>query len=118
MDSPNANSLFPNARTQFGWIALFLLFVAGIFNYPYNPAVELDSSWRMACGYFFQHHIEFGKDIVFSYGPLGFIMGKTYSGLQWGALIAGQLFVAVLGAWVIIREGRRMQGLSRWAFFL
>ena len=118
MDSPNETSLFPQARAQIGWVALFLLFVTGIFSYPYNPMVDLDPSWRVAFGYFFQHKLQFGRDIVFNYGPLGFIMGKTYSGLQYTALMVGELGVALLGAWVIIREGRRMQGLSRWAFFL
>ena len=118
MDSPNDTSLFPHARSQIGWTALFLLFVAGIFSYPYYPTVNLDPSWRMAYGYFFQHNLQSGHDIVFNYGPLGFVMGKTYSGLQYAALIVAQLGVALLGAWLIIREGRRMRGLSRWAFFL
>ncbi len=118
MDSPKEDSLFPNAKASLGWVLLFLLFVLGIFSYPYYPLVDLDPSWRMAYGYFFQQKLQFGRDIVFNYGPLGFIMGKTYSGLQFASLIFSQLALAVLGAWVILREGRRMRGLTRWAFFL
>jgi hypothetical protein len=118
MDAPSEGSLFPNARKPLGWALLYLLFVAGIFNYPHYPAVELDASWRMAFGYFFQQKFQFGRDIVFNYGPLGFVMGKTYSGLQYTALLLSQLAVGLVGAGLILHEGRRMQGLSRWAFFL
>ncbi len=101
-----------------GWALLFLLLVICTFNFPMYPTTDLDGSWRIALGYFFQKNAQFGRDVVFTYGPLGFSMGKTYSGLQYNAIIAMQLITAVLGSWVIIREGRRLQGLSRWAFFL
>ncbi len=118
MDSAQKGSLFPKAQVPVGWSILFLLLVAGSFNYPHYPSADLDGSWRMALGYFFQHGSQFGRDVVFTYGPLGFSMGKTYSGLQFGAILAVQLGVAILAAVVIIHEGRRLQGLSRWAFFL
>lgn len=118
MDMTNEGSLFPKARVMIGWAALFILFVAGTFNYPLYPSADLDGSWRIALGFFFQKGAQFGKDVVFTYGPLGFSMGKTYSGLQFGAIVAAQLVFSVVGTFVIIREGRRMQGLSRWAFFL
>ncbi len=118
MDLPAKDSLFPKARGLIGWSVLFLLLVAGAFNYPLFPSVDLDSSWRIALGYFFQQGAQFGREVVFTYGPLGFAMGKTYSGLQFGAIVGMQLFIAALAALVIIHEGRRLSGLSRWAFFL
>ena len=118
MESPNDDTFLPKARAPIGWTVLFLLLVAGIFNYPLYPSVDLDASWRIALGYFFKHGVQFGQDVVFTYGPLGFSMGKTYSGLQFQAIVVVQLIIAVLGALVIIHEGRRLQGLSRWAFFL
>src|ERR1035437_3994325 len=116
MDSSRDGIFSPKVMATIGWALLFLLFVAGIFNYPHYPTVELVASWRMAYGYFFQQKFQFGRDIVFNYGPLGFVMGKTYSGLQFAAIIVGQLAVALLGAGLIVHEVRRMQGLSRWAF--
>lgn len=115
---PTETALFSKTRGSIGWVLLFLLFVAGIFSYPNFPKVELDASWRMAFGYFFQQNMQHGRDVIFNYGPLGFEMGKTYSGLQFTAILVAQLSVALLGAGLIVSEGRRMQGLSRWAFFL
>jgi hypothetical protein len=118
MDSPQEDTLFAKVREPIGWVLLFLLFVVDIFNYPRLPTVDLDSSWRMAIGYFFEHNLQFGRDVIFNYGPLGFTMGKTYSGLQFAAIVVSQLSVAILAALLFIREGRRLRGLSRWAFYL
>lgn len=118
MDSVSQATLFPRARETLGWGVLFFLFVASIFNYPLYPATELDSSWRIALGYFFQHGAQFGRDVVFTYGPLGFAMGKTYSGLQFAAIVIAQLAYALIGATLTIQEGRKMQGLSRWSFLV
>jgi hypothetical protein len=42
------------------------------------PAPDLDSSWALALGYAFNHGWQFGKDIVFTYGPYGFLYGKLF----------------------------------------
>ena len=118
MQSSSETTFLPKARGPMGWGILFLLLIAGIFNYPNYPEASLDGSWRMALGYFFQHGFQFGKEVIFTYGPLGFSMGKTYSGLQFQAIVVVQLAIAILGAYVIIHEGRRLQGLSRWGFFI
>lgn len=118
MDQTSNDTLFPKARASLAQIGLFLLLVAGTFNYPLYPSVDLDGSWRIALGYFFQKQAQFGQEVVFTYGPLGFEMGKTFSGLQYSSILVMQLLVALLGTWVIMREGNRLQGLSRWAYYL
>lgn len=89
-------------------VLLFLLLVAGTFNFPLKPALGLDSSWRMALGYFFLEKLQFGRDVVFTYGPLGFLMGKTYSGLLWWSLMAWHLFTACSFAAVLMYWGQRL----------
>ncbi len=92
---------------------LYLLLVASIFSFPFNPSAELDPSWRMALGYFYEKGMQFGHDVIFTYGPLGFIMGRTFSGLQFWGLIVGQLVLALIASAVIIRQGSRLQGDAR-----
>ena len=101
-----------------GWAVLFVLLAAAAFTLPFAPAPELDPSWRMALGYFFKQGAQFGREVVFTYGPLGFVMGKTYSGLQFGSLIAGQLFLALISAGTILLLGRRLSGLSSLLYFV
>ncbi|MBI3887210.1 MAG: DUF2029 domain-containing protein [Opitutae bacterium] len=104
-----------------GWGALYALLIAVSFTFPLMPSAELDPSWRMALGYFFNHGMQFGRDVIFTYGPLGFLMGKTFSGLQFWSLLVGQGVLAVIAATVILWQGRRLDGSSRiiyFAFFL
>lgn len=104
--------LSPNIARRLGWTSVFLLFAFGIFNLPIYPSVDLDPSWRMALGYFSQQGSQFGTDVVFTYGPLGFVTGKTYSGIQFWSLIAGQALLAVVSAAVLTAQARRLQGYS------
>lgn len=100
-----------------GWAVVFLLFVIGSFNYPLMPSADLDPSWRMALGYFSDQGMQFGKDVVFTYGPLGFVMGKTFSGIQFWGLIAGQLTLAIISGVVLLRQGLLIKGTGRWLYF-
>jgi hypothetical protein len=81
---------------------LFLSFLPGIAG----PDIDLDSSWRLMLGYAFDHHLQFGKDFIFTYGPLGFLLTNVYDGrhlaiqLGWNVCFAGGfawVFVSVIG---------------------
>ena len=100
-----------------GWSALFFVLVAGAFSFPLLPESGLDPSWRMALGFMFDRGMQFGRDVVFTYGPLGFVMSKTFSGIQFWSLIAGQLVLAFISATVIMRQGSRLTGNSRLIYF-
>ena len=115
--SPSTPLLSARASTALGWSVLFVLLVVRIVTFPLPPLTDLDSSWRMALGYFFAKGMQFGQDVIFTYGPLGFIMSKTYSGVQYGSIIAGQLALALISATVLVCLGRRLQGSSRFVYF-
>ncbi len=102
-------------------VLLFLVFVAGIFTLPQKPEIELDASWRMALAQFFHDGLQFGREVVFTYGPLGFLMGKTYYGLYFWPLVLWQLFAALVFTSIIFIQGRGLTGYARigyFAFFL
>ena len=101
-----------------GWSLIYFLLAVGAFTFPLMPAADLDPSWRMALGYFYENGMQFGRDVIFTYGPLGFVMGKTFSGVQFWSLIAGQLGLALISAAVIFAQGRRLSGHSRTIFFV
>jgi hypothetical protein len=114
-------SPLPSRPTPLDWTfrALgFLLLIAVGFALPGFPAGDLDPSWRMALGKFFVDGKQFGTDIVFTYGPLGWVMGKTYWGGQWAGLIGWQAAQAVVMAALVYWHGLRLAGYSRVFFFL
>ena len=110
--------LSPATSRRLGWIGLFLLTVVAAFWFPFMPSTDLDPSWRMALGYFHTQGLQFGRDVVFNYGPLGFLMGKTYSGIQWWPLIIGQLGLAVITAGVVVLQAKRLIGRARLLFLV
>lgn len=92
-----------------------LLFLA-IFTYPQKPAAELDPSWRMALTQGLVDGWQFGRDLVFTYGPLGFLMGNTYSGVAFWPFVLWQAVSSLLFAGLIYRQGLRLTGYAR-AFY-
>ena len=110
----------PSKTTAVDWIFRVLgfgLMVAIAFSLPSFPASELDASWRMALGKFFQEGRQFGTEVVFTYGPLGYLMGKTYWGGQWASLIAWQLIQALVFSALVFWHGYRLSGYRRVFFF-
>jgi hypothetical protein len=47
---------------------------------PTAAACGLDLSWSMGLLYFHKHGFQFGRDIIFTYGLLGFLVAPTYFG--------------------------------------
>lgn len=91
----------------------FTAMVAVAFTLPLFPAMELDSSWRMAIGRFFMEGRQFGTEVVFTYGPLGFAMGKTYWGDHLNVLIGWHAVQAVVFTIIIYWHAYRLTGYSR-----
>ena len=113
---PAPGAAAPEGRL--GRVLLWALLALLIVNFPYYPKLELDPSWRMAYGWFFQQGMQIGRDVVFTYGPLGFLMGRTYSGLQFSSLIVWEVFAAVVFAGIIVANARQLRGLARVVYFL
>jgi hypothetical protein len=68
-------------------VLCFVLLVAVLFRYPAYPSFGLDASWCMALGQFFHDGLQFGPDVTFTFGPLGFLFGNVYMGFQFWCLI-------------------------------
>lgn len=110
----------PPKPTPMDWLFRVLGFVAMTavaFALPQFPALELDSSWRQALGRFLVEGRQFGTEIVFTYGPLGFAMGKTYWGDHWGLLVGWHVVQAIVFAALVMWHAFRLTGYRR-VFFL
>ncbi len=96
-----------------GFVTLALI----AFAVPLFPALELDSSWRTAIGRFFIDGRQFGTEIVFTYGPLGWAMAKTYWGDHWGLLVGWYAVQSVVFTAFVFHYGYRVTGYARVFFF-
>ncbi|MEJ1971430.1 MAG: hypothetical protein WDM96_02645 [Lacunisphaera sp.] len=113
MDAAPAINAKPSLLDWIFRVLGFFILVAVAFALPGQPSAELDSSWRMAIGKFFLEGRQFGTEVVFTYGPLGWAMGKTYWGGGWGALIGWQLVQAVVMAMLVYWHAFRLGGYHR-----
>jgi hypothetical protein len=105
--------------TPWNWVSRTLCFislVAAGFILPAMPSLGLDSSWQMALGRFFVDGRQFGTEVVFTYGPLGWTMGNMYWGQQWGALVAWHGTFAVAMAALIVWQAFQLPLLRRVIF--
>ena len=107
----------PSAADWAARILFFILMALTMFGLPLAPANELDASWRMALSKFFKDGLQFGTDVVFTYGPLGFLMGRTYCGLHYYALLVSQGVLSLIFTLLIFRQGLRLRGYGRYAYF-
>ena len=93
----------------FSFLAITYLFMLTVFVPAANgnlPGGELDSSWVMVLHWTHAHHVDFGKDLVFTFGPWGFILQgytpQTYAILFAAWTLIGTAFFA--GAMKISRQ--------------
>ena len=81
--SMNDNKYFRN------FITVSLFGVVGILKLPLlllSPTTGLDPSWRIGLNMASMNNFQFGKDIVFTFGPLGFLYLPTYTDFKLWAI--------------------------------
>lgn len=117
MDSPSSSSARPVLLDWVFRVLGFTTMALVAFTLPKFPTMELDPSWRMAIGRFFMEGRQFGTEVVFTYGPLGWAMGKTYWGSDWGVLIGWHVVQALVFTAIIFWHAYRLTGYARVFFF-
>ena len=90
-----------------GQLALIALIWLALIRFPTAPTAGLDPAWRLALSYAIEHCWQFGKDIVFTYGPLGYLLAGTNSGGLYTQHLVWQLGANLLFAIAIWFLGRR-----------
>ena len=67
--------MFGRTVTPPAWATFIAL--AGYF-FPITPSLGLDPSWQMALNHGWTNHWIFGSDVVFTYGPWGWLTTLFY----------------------------------------
>jgi hypothetical protein len=71
--------------------------------------LRIDFSTEFLIPYFFEKEVQFGKDIIFSYGPLGFIKYSKYHPATYHWMLLGQIFLSIIfvtSMWKLIPKNR------------
>jgi hypothetical protein len=58
--------------------ALAILLALLLFQFPLPAKPGVDPSWGMVLVYAHRHGLQFGRDVVFTYGPYGFLISRFY----------------------------------------
>lgn len=112
-DGVNADPLSTSRGQGRAWpiVGGITLLLSLSFFVPWQPYVittaGIDDSWMLALNALFAHHPRFGHDLVFTYGPWGFLHTRAYYPQTYPLMLAGWAFFAVAfwrGCWAI---GRR-----------
>lgn len=117
--SGNASS--PVLRPWSWWLGqavLYGLLAISIFRLPVAPDIGLDASWQMALGYAAELGLQHGREIVFTYGPLGHLMTGVYTGHGLGLYLGWQAGSALLIAAGLYRFGRQLPGWRQAAYYM
>jgi hypothetical protein len=105
-------TIVANSRTILGMrllaiVGTFALFWFNLLNLPFSPVTpEIDSSWCGALIHFSAQGLQYGKDIIFTYGPLSHLMSFVYTGELFTARVIWEFlsksaFAAILTVTVI-----------------
>jgi len=84
-------------------VLVILAALASSVVYYCRPDIRLDTSWMVALNYFAEQGIRFGSDLVWTYGPLGFLLFPVKMGPFFAAAIAFQLSLWLVFVFALMR---------------
>lgn len=105
---------------RIGWTACFILvFISAFFlSGTQQPPLELDPSWHAAIEFASEHLLQFGTEIVFTFGPLGFLSARTSLGHLVGLRVVFALFWSAILTLAAIDVAKRLRSWLRYAFLV
>ncbi len=101
----NPNKTFSLTREVFAWLFCTVLCVLLLPAAPfYHPHVGLDDSWRRALNLAVKNHLVFGRDFIFTFGPLGFLETRDNQYINNIWFILSDLFLSIGFFWLFLKH--------------
>jgi hypothetical protein len=79
------------------------------------PVSILDESWVQTLHFAFEHHLQFGRDIVFTFGPWGFLCGGYYP-TTWMLSVTIWIVLSFVFWWCLWLMSRHFMKDKLWAW--
>lgn len=102
------------------WTAAFaVVFFVCVFRFGTPAGIEIDPSWSTVLGWAQLHGVRFGEELIFSYGPLGYLHPRgTYDPELFRAYVFGQVLLTLGYTFIFATTFRRLGGVERLLFAL
>lgn len=94
-----------------------IIFIS-LLKLPEPPSSGLDPSWRMVIGHALGQGMQWGTELVFTYGPLGYLLAATNHGANYTDFLIWQVVSNVVFATAIWLLGRELGGLRKLLYYL
>lgn len=104
IERPAASEIARKRLGRAAAIAAFIVFGLAAVHAPQPSGPSLDQSWRLGLTMAALQHLRFGHDIVFTFGPLGYVLQGTPTpelARSTAYLTAALLIVASIGIWSV-----------------
>lgn len=87
-------------------ISFVTLLVLTIIRPPVMPTDGQEASWALASEYAFRHHLEYGTQFIFTYGPFAFLSTRLFQPSTFPFVIVGDVLLGLvyLSPLIIVRE--------------
>lgn len=107
-------------KLSFPWVVCFLVTYVSSFILSGGsaPVADLDQSYQVVLEYARAHHYQFGRDIVFTFGPLGFLNTWVSQGLFLTERVIFALVWSGIVAWSATGLARQIPGLMKFVFLV
>jgi hypothetical protein len=117
-NSRSLSSFLTADRPSAGWVVLFLITYITVFSVSGTtlPTMNLDDSWQVVLEYAVVKNMQFGTDIVFTYGPLGYLGTSISKGLLGTQRIVSAFIGAGITAWAVVFLAMKMPKPSNYLF--
>lgn len=86
-----------------GVFCLSFLLLTYVLPAPALPSPEIEQGWQQLLSEAFLRHAQFGRDILFTYGPWGFLTEPLGNPRLYGWLLAARGFIALACSFALSR---------------
>lgn len=118
-DTPNMFTPAKNSKAMIWLIIFCLTYLSSFFlSGQFGPLPNAESSWSVVLEYAYRNNFQFGKDIVFTYGPLGFLNTVISQGEIIAVRVIFALYWALVVALSTVGLARRVSGTTQAAFII
>ena len=105
-------------HARLGAAALFVGLWLCLMSGPSAVDIGLDPSWKLILQKAAHENWQFGTDIVFTFGPLGYLLNAANLGVNLKAMLVWELLANLGVAAVIFGYGRRLPGARQVYYYV